>query len=68
MNNMNTLTLKNQTKTIDYEKNLRELLGWEDPKATVLKKYFGYLKGTIKKNGVAYQNEIRKEWERKSVN
>ena len=64
---MNNLVLKNRTKAINYEKNLRKLLGWEDPKATALKKYFGYLKGTLKKGGVAYQKEIRKEWERKSV-
>lgn len=64
---MSTLTLKNQTKIIDYEKNLRKLLGWEDPRTTALKKYFGYLKGTLKKGGVASQREIRKEWERKSV-
>ena len=64
---MSTLMLKNQTKAIDYEKNLRKLLGWEDPKTATFKKYFGYLRGTLKKGGVAYQREIRKEWERKSV-
>ena len=60
---MRDTTLKNEKKSINYEKNLRKLLGWEDPKANALKKYFGYLKGTIKKSGVAYQREIRKEWE-----
>lgn len=64
---MNALALKNKTKNIDYEKNLRQFLGWEDARAITLKKYFGYLKGTQKKTGVAYQKEIRKEWERKSV-
>ena len=64
---MNTLTIKNGTKRINYEENLRKLLGWEDPKANMLKKYFGFLKGTLKKGGVAYQREMRKEWERKSV-
>jgi len=64
---MDTSELRNSTKSINYEKNLRKLLGWGDPKAIALKKYFGYLKGTSKKSGVAYQREIRKEWERKSV-
>ena len=64
---MSNLVLKNQTKSINYEKNLRKLLGWEDPRTTALKKYFGYLKGTLKKSGVAYQREIRKEWERKNA-
>ncbi len=64
---MSSLVLKNKTKAIDYEKNIRKLLGWEDPKANPLKKYFGYLKGTAKKSGVVYQREIRKEWERKGV-
>jgi len=63
---MSNPALKNQAKSINYEKNLRKLLGWEDIKTTALKKYFGYLKGTIKKGGVAYQREIRKEWERKN--
>ena len=62
---MSSLTLQNRTKVIDYEQNLRKLLGWEDPRAAALNKYFGYLKGTIKKSGVAYQREIRKEWERR---
>ena len=62
---MATLAGKRAIKAIDYEKNLRKILGWEDPRAVALKKYFGYLKGTIKKTGVAYQREIRKEWERK---
>ncbi len=65
--NMNNLVLKNRTKAIDYEKNLRNLLGWEDSRAVAFKKYFGFLKGTIKKSGVNYQREIRKEWERKSA-
>jgi len=64
---MSSLALKNRTKTIDYEKNLRKLLGWENPREMALKKYFGYLKGTLKKSGVAYQREIRKEWERKGA-
>ena len=64
---MNTLTLKNRTKTVEYEKNLRKVLGWEDSKNAMLKKYFGYLSGTLKKSGLAYQKEIRKEWERKGA-
>lgn len=63
---MSDLALKNRTKTINYEKNLRKLLGWEDSRAVALKKYFGFLKGTLKKSGVVSQREMRKEWERKS--
>jgi hypothetical protein len=64
---MGDLISKNGTKTINYEKNLRNLLGWEDPKKMALKKYFGYLKGTLKKSGVALQRQMRKEWERKNT-
>jgi hypothetical protein len=60
---MNTLVLKNQTKSINYEKNLRKLLGWEDSESKILKKSAGILKGILKKSGVAYQRETRKEWE-----
>ncbi|MDO8659279.1 MAG: hypothetical protein Q7K54_01630 [Candidatus Parcubacteria bacterium] len=64
---MSNLSLKNGTKTINYEKNLRKLLGWGNSREIVLKKYFGFLKGTSKKSPVVYQREIRKEWERKNV-
>lgn len=60
---MNTLALKNRTKAVDYEKNLRELLGWEDLETSILRKSAGMLKGVLKKSGVAYQREARKEWE-----
>ncbi|OGI94956.1 hypothetical protein A3A03_02160 [Candidatus Nomurabacteria bacterium RIFCSPLOWO2_01_FULL_40_18] len=60
---MNNLTLKNRTKEINYEKNLRKLLGWEDSDARILRKSAGMLKGVLKKSGVAYQREMRKEWE-----
>lgn len=60
---MNTLVLKNQTKTINYEKNLRKVLGWENMEAKILRKSAGMLKSVLKKSGVAYQREIRKEWE-----
>ncbi len=60
---MSTSVLKNGTKTIDYEKNLRKLLGWEDLETKILRKSAGMLKGVLKKSGVAYQREMRKEWE-----
>ena len=60
---MSSLALKNRTKTINYEKNLRKLLGWEDLETTILRKSAGMLKGVLKKSGVAYQREMRKEWE-----
>ncbi|OGI65409.1 hypothetical protein A3A95_00980 [Candidatus Nomurabacteria bacterium RIFCSPLOWO2_01_FULL_39_18] len=60
---MNNLALKNRTKAINYEENLRKLLGWEDSETKILRKSAGLLKGVLKKSGVAYQREIRKEWE-----
>jgi len=60
---VNNLALKNRTKAINYEENLRKLLGWEDSETKILRKSAGLLKGVLKKSGVAYQREIRKEWE-----
>jgi len=60
---MNTLALKNQTKLVNYEKNLRELLGWKDLETKILRKSAGMLKGVLKKSGVAYQKDARKKWE-----
>lgn len=62
---MNTSVLKNQTRTVNYEKNLRKLLGWEDLETAILRKSAGILKGVLKKSGVAYQRETRKEWEKR---
>jgi len=61
---MNTITSKRQTITIDYEKNLRKLLGVENLKTSILKKSAGLLKGVLRKSGLDYQREIRKEWEK----
>lgn len=60
---MNNSVLKNQTKATDYEKNLRKVLGWESLENKILKKSAGILEGALKKSGVAYQKEMRKEWE-----
>lgn len=60
---MNTLILKNQIKPISYEKNLRKVLGWEDMESKILRKSAGMLKGVLKKSGIVYQREVRKEWE-----
>lgn len=49
--------------SIDYDKNLKKLLGWEDSDVKILKKSRGILKGLLNKSPVAHQREIRKEWE-----
>ena len=55
---------KTQLNTaINYDKNLKKLLGWEDSDMKILKKSSGMLKGLLKKAPVAHQREIRKEWE-----
>ena len=48
---------------INYDKNLKKLLGWEDSDMKILKRSRGILKGILKKTPVALQKEIRKEWE-----
>ena len=48
---------------INYDKNLKKLLGWEDSDMKILKRSRGMLKGILKKSPVALQKEIRKEWE-----
>lgn len=60
---VSTSSLKNRTKTINYEKNLRKLLGWEDWETKVLRKSSGILKGKLKISPVAWQRKIRKEWD-----
>jgi len=60
---MNTLALKNQTKSIDYEKNLSKLLGRQNSRLDILEKSHGMLKGILKISAVAYQRKIRQEWE-----
>lgn len=60
---MNTLALKNRTKTIDYEKNLNKLIGRSDSALKTLEKSYGILKGKLKISPVAWQRKIRKEWE-----
>jgi len=49
---------------IDYNKNIKKILGIEDRGLKVLKKYAGFLKNKLKKSGISYQRELRKEWER----
>lgn len=60
---MSNSVLKNEIKPINYEKNLRKLLGWEDLETKILRKSAGMLKGALKKSGVVYQRKMRKEWE-----
>lgn len=62
---MNTLVLKNQTKQVNYEKNLRRLLGRQSSQLDILEKSHGILKGILKISPVAYQRKIRQEWEKR---
>ena len=50
-------------KKIDYDKNLRKLLGYERADLKVLRESAGILKGKLKISPVAYQRKVRKEWE-----
>lgn len=50
---------------IDYAGNLKKQLGIKDFGVNALNKAFGLLKGGVKKTSVSYQQQIRKEWERK---
>ena len=62
------MTTKVQNKkemTVDYNKNIKQLLGWENLDMKILKTSAGMLKNLLKKSPVQYQRELRKEWERK---
>ena len=64
------MTTKVQNKkemTVDYNKNIKQLLGWENLDLKILKTSAGMLKNLLKKSPVQYQRELRKEWERKGV-
>ena len=64
------MTTKVQNKkemTVDYNKNIKQLLGWENLDMKILKTSAGMLKNLLKKSPVQYQRELRKEWERKGV-
>ena len=62
---MNILALKNETKTINYEKNLRKLLGKQNSQLDILEKSHGILKGILKTSAVTYQRKVRQEWEKR---
>ncbi|MDI6592068.1 MAG: hypothetical protein QME61_04035 [Patescibacteria group bacterium] len=47
---------------IVYERNLKKILGWEEPEIKILKKAVGILKRK-KIDAVKLQRRIRKEWE-----
>ena len=62
-----TTKVQNRKETnIDYNQNIKQLLGWEDLDIKIFKKSFGILKGFLKKTPVQEQRELRKEWERKA--
>lgn len=48
---------------VDYDKNLKTLLGLEKPELKILERSYGLLKGKIKASPVAYQRKIRQGWE-----
>ena len=52
-------------KKIDYDKNLRKLLGRRALELDILEKSAGILKGKLKVSPVAYQRKIRQEWEKR---
>ncbi|MEK7479173.1 MAG: hypothetical protein AAB634_01410 [Patescibacteria group bacterium] len=55
-----------KVKETDYEKNLKEAFGWEDPGLIAMRRAFGILKGKIK-DPVKWQRKIRREWERRLI-
>ena len=52
---------------VDYDENLKQLLGWARPELGVLERSCGLVKGNGKTriSPVAYQRKIRKEWEKR---
>ena len=58
------MTTMRKNTMIDYAGNLRKQLGIKDSGVNALNKAFGLLKGSIKKTS-SYQQQLRKEWERK---
>ncbi len=62
---MSTVTVN---KSIDYDKNLRKMIGWERADLKVLIAARGILKGTLGKSPVSQQRSIRNEWEKRSKN
>ncbi len=67
IHSMNTLAFKNQyqSKKVNYEVNLKRMLGVEDLETRILRRSAGLLKGLLKKSSVSYQRGTRKEWERR---
>lgn len=59
------MTTMRKNTMIDYAGNLRKQLGIKDSGVNALNKAFGLLKGSIKKTSASYQQQLRKEWERK---
>ena len=63
--NMTTKVQNKKEMTVDYNKNIKQLLGWENLDMKILKTSAGMLKNLLKKSPVWYQRKLRKEWERK---
>jgi predicted metal-dependent HD superfamily phosphohydrolase len=62
---MTTKIQNREEMTIDYNQNIRRLLGWENLDMKILKTSAGILKNFLKKSPIWYQRKLRKEWERK---
>jgi len=52
---------------VDYDKNLKQLLGWAKPELGVLERSYGLIKGNgkTKISPIVYQRKVRKEWEKR---
>lgn len=63
---MDLTELNNKKPKIDYEANLRRVLGWENEDMKILKKSAGLLKGVLKRTKqtpLSIQRKARKEWD-----
>ena len=54
-------------KKVDYDGNLKQLLGWARPELGILERSYGLIKGKGKSkiSPVVYQRKIRKDWEKR---
>lgn len=55
----------NKTTAVDYDANLKELLGEGKLNLKILERSHGLLKGRLKISSVAYQRKVRQEWEKR---
>jgi len=60
---MDHSAVNNQTKAVDYQKNLHKLIGRSDSVLKTLEKSHGILRGKLNISPVAWQRKLRKEWD-----